>query len=65
MTPRVLSANEFGKTGDLIDMTLEFDLLVLGAGMAAVSAANKVASEGKSVAIVDELPYGGTCALRG
>lgn len=42
-----------------------FDLIVLGAGTAATSTANKCASEGWSVAIVDELPYGGTCALRG
>jgi glutathione reductase (NADPH) len=33
--------------------------------MAAVNAANKCASAGWSVAVVDELPYGGTCALRG
>lgn len=42
-----------------------FDLIVLGAGMAAVTAARKCASAGWTVAIVDELPYGGTCALRG
>lgn len=42
-----------------------FDLVVLGVGMAAVSAAQKCASAGWSVAVVDELPYGGTCALRG
>lgn len=42
-----------------------FDLIVIGAGMAAIAAANKCASAGWSVAIVDELPYGGTCALRG
>tara|TARA_R110000868_G_scaffold176325_1_gene413966 strand:- start:33972 stop:35324 length:1353 start_codon:yes stop_codon:yes gene_type:complete len=46
-------------------MTKSFDLIVLGAGMAAISAANKCASAGWSVAVVDELPYGGTCALRG
>ena len=46
-------------------MAQVFDLLVLGTGMAAVSAANKCASAGWSVAIVDELPYGGTCPLRG
>jgi len=45
--------------------TQKFDLVVLGVGMAAVSAANKCASAGWSVAVVDELPYGGTCALRG
>ncbi|GGO85472.1 putative FAD-dependent pyridine nucleotide-disulphide oxidoreductase [Nocardioides phosphati] len=33
--------------------------------MAGVSAANKCASKGWNVAIVDALPYGGTCALRG
>ncbi len=42
-----------------------FDLIVIGAGTTATSAANKCASAGWSVAIVDELPYGGTCALRG
>lgn len=46
-------------------MMKTFDLIVIGAGMAAVSAANKCASAGWLVAIVDELPYGGTCALRG
>ena len=42
-----------------------YDLIVIGAGMAGVTAANKCASRGWKVAIVDELPYGGTCALRG
>lgn len=42
-----------------------YDLIVIGAGTAATSAANKCASKGWSVAVVDELPYGGTCALRG
>lgn len=46
-------------------MTKTYDLIVIGAGMAGVAAANKCASEGWRVAIVDELPYGGTCALRG
>tara|TARA_R110000787_G_scaffold53948_1_gene125833 strand:- start:11527 stop:12801 length:1275 start_codon:yes stop_codon:yes gene_type:complete len=46
-------------------MTQSFDLIVIGVGMAAVTAANKCASAGWSVAVVDELPYGGTCALRG
>ncbi|MBU6469182.1 MAG: NAD(P)/FAD-dependent oxidoreductase [Gammaproteobacteria bacterium] len=46
-------------------MRQSFDLIVLGVGMAAVSAANKCAAAGWSVAVVDELPYGGTCALRG
>lgn len=42
-----------------------YDLLVIGAGMAGVNAANKCGAAGWRVAIVDELPYGGTCALRG
>jgi glutathione reductase (NADPH) len=46
-------------------MTHTYDLIVIGAGMAGAAAANKCASEGWRVAIVDELPYGGTCALRG
>lgn len=46
-------------------MTRSFDLIVLGVGMAAVTAAQKCAAAGWAVAVVDELPYGGTCALRG
>ena len=42
-----------------------YDLVVIGAGMAGVAAANKCAAAGWKVAIVDELPYGGTCAVRG
>ena len=46
-------------------MSQHFDLIVVGAGMAGVAAANKCAAHGWEVAIVDALPYGGTCALRG
>lgn len=46
-------------------MTDEFDLFVIGAGTAGMTAANKCASQGWRVGIVDSLPYGGTCALRG
>ncbi|WP_353080789.1 dihydrolipoyl dehydrogenase family protein [Tessaracoccus lapidicaptus] len=46
-------------------MTPGYDLIVIGAGMAGVTAANKCAAAGWRVAIVDALPYGGTCALRG
>ncbi len=46
-------------------MSETYDLIVLGAGMAGVAAATKCATEGWRVAIVDSLPYGGTCALRG
>jgi glutathione reductase (NADPH) len=43
----------------------EFDLVVIGAGTAAVGVARPCAKAGWKVAIVDSLPYGGTCALRG
>ena len=46
-------------------MTPRYELIVIGAGMAGISAANKCASQGWRVAIADALPYGGTCALRG
>lgn len=46
-------------------MSGRFDLVVIGAGMAGMTAANKCAAQGWQVGIVDELPYGGTCALRG
>ncbi|MEJ5946916.1 NAD(P)/FAD-dependent oxidoreductase [Pseudokineococcus basanitobsidens] len=46
-------------------MSQHLDLIVIGAGMAGVAAAHKCAAQGWQVAIVDALPYGGTCALRG
>ncbi len=46
-------------------MSRTYDLIVIGAGMAGAAAANKCAAQGWQVAIVDCLPYGGTCALRG
>lgn len=46
-------------------MTDAYDLIVIGAGMAGVAAATKAGAAGWRTAIVDELPYGGTCALRG
>src|SRR5258708_20802217 len=46
-------------------MSRSFDLLVIGAGMAGQTVAEKCASEGWKGAIAGELPYGGTSALRG
>lgn len=46
-------------------MPNQYDLVVIGAGTAAMVAATRVRAAGKSVAIVDFRPYGGTCALRG
>ena len=44
---------------------MQFDLIVVGSGTAAMTAAMRVRKAGRSVAIVDEKPFGGTCALRG
>lgn len=46
-------------------MSKSFDLVVLGVGTAASTAARVCADAGWSVAVVDERPYGGTCPLRG
>ena len=42
-----------------------FDLIVIGTGTAGSTAAAECRSKGWEVAIVDSLPFGGTCALRG
>lgn len=46
-------------------MTKQFDLVVIGTGTAAMVAAMRVRSAGKTVAVIDFKPFGGTCALRG
>jgi len=46
-------------------MVYNFDLIVIGTGSGASSAARKCAREGWKVAVIDERPFGGTCALRG
>lgn len=42
-----------------------YDLIVIGSGTAAQVAIAKVRTAGWSVAVIDHLPFGGTCALRG
>src|SRR5215210_5033935 len=42
-----------------------FDLIVIGTGTAASTTASECRSAGWSVAVIDSLPFGGTCALRG
>lgn len=44
---------------------MDFDLIIIGTGTAAQAAATRVRRAGLSVAIIDEKPFGGTCALRG
>jgi glutathione reductase (NADPH) len=42
-----------------------YDLIVIGTGTAAQVAAERVRRAGRSVAVIDHRPFGGTCALRG
>ncbi len=42
-----------------------FDLIVIGTGSGGSAPAYRCRAAGWSVAVLDELPYGGTCALRG
>jgi len=42
-----------------------YDLIVIGTGTAAQVAAMRVRRAGRSVAVIDHRPFGGTCALRG
>jgi len=46
-------------------MDKKFDLVVIGTGSGGSVPANKCRAAGWEVAVIDELPYGGTCALRG
>ncbi len=46
-------------------MTKKYDLVVIGTGTGASVAASRCRSAGWSVAVIDYLPFGGTCALRG
>ena len=42
-----------------------YDLVIIGSGTAAQVAGSRVRAAGRSVALVDHRPFGGTCALRG
>lgn len=44
---------------------MNYNLIVIGTGTAAMGAAMRVRKAGWTVAVVDEKPFGGTCALRG
>ena len=46
-------------------MSKTYDLIVIGSGTAATTVAKRVSAAGRSVAVTDFRPYGGTCALRG
>jgi len=42
-----------------------FDTIIIGSGTSAAYCAAGLLEAGKSIAIIDERPFGGTCALRG
>lgn len=46
-------------------MARSFDLIVLGTGAGGGAPATKCRRAGWSVAVIDDQPYGGTCAVRG
>ena len=46
-------------------MSKHYDLVVIGTGTAASVAASRCRSARWSVAVIDHLPFGGTCQLRG
>lgn len=46
-------------------MNRAFDVIVIGTGTAASTVAGRCREAGRTVAVIDELPFGGTCALRG
>ena len=49
----------------LVMATHKFDLICIGTGSAASSAASQCRAAGWNVAVIDKRPFGGTCALRG
>ena len=46
-------------------MAKQYDLIVIGTGTAASGVATRCKDAGWQVAVIDHLPFGGTCALRG
>ena len=46
-------------------MNKKYELVVIGTGSGGSTPAFECKSAGWTVAIIDSLPYGGTCALRG
>lgn len=46
-------------------MTKQYDLIAIGTGTGASGAASRCRAAGWKVAVIDQLPFGGTCALRG
>src|SRR5690348_10412558 len=50
---------------EIVRMSESYDLIVIGTGAGGSGVATRCRKAGWRVAIVDDEPYGGTCALRG
>ena len=46
-------------------MAMKYDVIVIGTGAAGSTIAYACKGVGRSVAVIDSRPFGGTCALRG
>ncbi|AKA48300.1 hypothetical protein IX51_03400 [uncultured archaeon] len=46
-------------------MTAKYDLIIIGSGSASTTTAFRALKAGKKIAVIDQKPIGGTCALRG
>src|SRR5260221_6106622 len=57
--------DERQRPGGHMSGSKSYDLAVIGSGTAAQVASTRVRAAGWSVAVIDHLPFGGTCALRG
>jgi glutathione reductase (NADPH) len=53
------------KTTQRVSVMRNYDLVIVGTGVAASVAAYRARTAGWSVAVADHRPFGGTCALRG
>src|SRR5207302_6266676 len=62
---RNLCGCERREEGSLMSEVKRYGLVVIGSGTAAQVASSRVRAAGWSVAVIDHLPFGGTCALRG
>jgi glutathione reductase (NADPH) len=49
----------------VVKMETEYDVIIMGAGVAGGVAASKLARAGMKIAVIESREYGGTCALRG
>lgn len=54
-----------GQSAGVEDVTSKYDVVVIGTGSAASTAAMRCRKAGRQVAVIDSRPFGGTCALRG